>query len=169
MNNKIILIRHGQSTANVDAKLYYGPDENIVLTPKGIYQSKVLGRTLHQTFQSLMLNDEVTVIASGMTRAQLTAKHALQRFKHVNIKHDHRISECECDRDDGAQIESSRDVLARVKSLIDDHPNGSLILFTHGWLMRIVDPISGSAKNTEYRIYDRRRFQHVFMDRVLLK
>lgn len=167
MNNKIILIRHGQSTANVDTKLYYGPDENIVLTSKGEYQSKVLGRTLHQTFQSLMLNDEVTVIASGMVRAQLTAKHALHRFKHVSIKHDHRISEC--DWGDSVQVESSRSVLTRVKSLIDDHPTGSLILFTHCELMRIVDPISGAANNTEYRIYDRRRFQHVFMDRVLLK
>ena len=167
MKDKIILIRHGESVANVDPKYYSFHDSKIILTKKGVSQCTALSFNIHNIVEQLHANDKVTVIASGMTRAQLTAKHALTRFPHVPVKHDDRISECHWGNE--LQIESNHSVLNRVKSLINEHREGSLILFTHGELMRIVDPIRGPAKNTEYRIYDRRRFEDVFLDRKLIK
>lgn len=167
MKDKIVLIRHGQSVANVDPKFYYGPDKHIVLTQRGISQCKILADVIHDVIDKLHTHDELKVFASGMVRAQITARTTLHRYPHVRIMHDHRISECEWG--DSKQIESDKSVLTRVKSLVSEHDKGSLILFTHGELMRIVDPISGPAYNTEYRIYDRRKFEDIFMDRVILK
>ncbi len=63
---RIVLLRHGESVANLDSGVYeHTPDHAIELTPHGVEQAKQVGVTLREMFGE----DDVQVYVSPYVRA----------------------------------------------------------------------------------------------------
>lgn len=154
MKHKIILIRHGESLANVDPSYYFEPDQAIILSEKGVRQALSLVSIMPNLIE---LCGNVKIISSKLSRAMITADIACHKLN-ANILRDHRINECRQIFRAGEEFESTREVQDRVRSLLEDHQDTSLILFCHGELMWHLDPLKPHVRNTEYRIYDREYF-----------
>jgi broad specificity phosphatase PhoE len=154
MSYKVVLIRHGESLANVNPSYYYGPDQAIILSEKGVRQALELSKAM-KTLTSIC--GDAKIISSKLIRAMLTADIACHQMD-VEIHRDHRLNECRQVFRAGEQFESNESVRMRVKAILDDHQDTSLILFCHGELMWHLDPGKPQVENTEYRIYNRDKF-----------
>ena len=154
MSYKVVLIRHGESLANVNPSYYYGPDQAIILSERGVQQALELSKAM-KTLTSIC--GDAKIISSKLIRAMLTADIACHQMD-VEIHRDHRLNECRQVFRAGEQFESNESVRMRVKAVLDDHQDTSLILFCHGELMWHCDPLKPQVENTEYRIYDRDKF-----------
>jgi len=53
MREKIVLIRHGESLANVDSRYYMYPEEMNILSEKGAKQALLLSKPLKNIITSL--------------------------------------------------------------------------------------------------------------------
>lgn len=158
--DKIFLIRHGESLANVDNKYYFGPDQAIILTEKGVKQALNIASVVSTLVQTM---PDAKIISSKLTRAKITAQIALHKHEDKTIHEDARLNECRFTLDKN-NFEPNHSVRARIKSLLDDHP-GTLICFCHGDLMWNLDPIRPGVRNCEIRVYHR----HKFIEDHLLK
>ena len=155
MKHKIVLIRHGESLANVDPSYYFGPEPAIILTERGVQQALRLSAAMPSLLH--VCGPDTKIISSKFIRAMLTADIACHNLN-VPIIRDHRINECRQVFKASEQFESTQEVQDRVRDLIDDHPSVSLIMFCHGEVMWHLDPGKPHVKNTEYRVYDREHF-----------
>jgi broad specificity phosphatase PhoE len=166
MSYKIILIRHGESLANVNANYYFWPDQAIILTEKGAQQAMELSKKINSL---LDISGTTKIISSRLTRAMLTADIACHHTG-LEIHRDHRLNECQQIFRKGDPFESNESVRMRVKAVLDDHQDTSLILFCHGELMWHLDPGKPQVENTEYRIYNRDKFyeEHILRNNRLV-
>jgi len=92
--DKIIIVRHGQSEANVDKGLYENtPDHLINLTETGERQCLEVGRKLNSYFSK----KNVTVWTSPYNRTRQTSKLIMSQCstKNVKFKEDPRLREQE--------------------------------------------------------------------------
>lgn len=88
----IIILRHGESQANVDKSIYeHTPDYLVELTQKGREQCKACGQQL----KPLLDDKKLTVWTSPYTRARQTAQIVLEQIEgaSVSIKEDPRLRE----------------------------------------------------------------------------
>ena len=168
MSYRIILIRHGESLANVNPSYYYGPDQAIILSELGVKQALELAKSM--TSLLVICGDKTKIISSRLSRAMLTADIACHHLPHTIIHRDDRLNECKQIFRKGDQFESNKSVRMRVKAVLDAHQDTSLILFCHGELMWHLDPSKPQVANTEYRIYDRDKFynQHLLQSNNLV-
>jgi broad specificity phosphatase PhoE len=166
MSYKVVLIRHGESLANVNPSYYYGPDQAIILTERGVQQALELSKAM-KTLTSIC--GDAKIISSRLTRAMLTADIACHQLDQ-EIHRDHRLNECQQVFRKGDPFESNESVRMRVKAVLDDHKDTSLILFCHGELMWHLDPMKPQVENTEYRIYNRDKFyeEHILRNNRLV-
>lgn len=73
MKRTVYLVRHGQSEANIDPKLYYKmKDHEIPITPLGIEQAKKVGKELDEIIANRF---SVALISSPYLRAKKTEEH----------------------------------------------------------------------------------------------
>lgn len=86
MKNHLVLIRHGESTANVDESFYKLPDCCVALTPTGILQSVECGKAISEMKHINLWHDGLSVFSSKLTRAKQTAEIVLRsaHLRHVN-------------------------------------------------------------------------------------
>lgn len=77
-NRQLILIRHGESTGNVDHSFYKLPDCCVALTPTGILQSVECAKKLLNLNNFNLWHHGLTVFSSNMYRAQQTAHIVLR-------------------------------------------------------------------------------------------
>jgi 2,3-bisphosphoglycerate-dependent phosphoglycerate mutase len=95
---KIILIRHGESKANLNQNIHFEEgifDNNIELTEKGISQAIECGKKLNQGFKP---KTKVSVFHSSYRRAVQTCEtivSQLDQLKVTNITEDGRLREQE--------------------------------------------------------------------------
>lgn len=160
--SSVIFIRHGESIANVDTRYYRHPDCAIVLSQKGVDQCLDLSDKIGSLMEDDWFGKYTTVIASRMLRTQLTANIVMSKSRHHFPVHvDARINET---HHTALEVVTETDdhVRARVRSLVEEH-HTNLILFTHGMLMRSVEPAKGHALNCEVRKYDREELLDVFL------
>ena len=76
---KLICIRHGQSEANVDHKLYETlPDYTIPLTETGRHQARELGIELNTTFP--LMDNPRYLIHSPWVRARQTSEEIMSNL-----------------------------------------------------------------------------------------
>jgi bisphosphoglycerate-dependent phosphoglycerate mutase len=75
--NKLILVRHGQSTGNVDEKMYYYPDSVVCLTELGVRQAIECGNTLKSMNFKWGLGHNFQAFSSQYTRAKQTGRIVL--------------------------------------------------------------------------------------------
>ncbi len=89
--NKIIVLRHGESQANVDKGLYEDTQDHLVdLTEIGEQQCLTVGREL----QPLLNHNNITVWNSPYTRARRTTELVLSQIQaEVRYKEDPRLRE----------------------------------------------------------------------------
>lgn len=90
----IIIIRHGESEANIDKALYESnPDHLMQLTKKGKDQCIDCGKSL----QTLLNGKKITVWNSPYTRTRQTSQIVLSQIKNaeIRIKEDPRLREQE--------------------------------------------------------------------------
>ena len=160
MTHKIILVRHGESLANVDPSYYFGPDAAIILSEKGVKQALALVTKVNRLHEQIGFDK---IISSKLSRAMITADIACHQLDR-EIHRDERLNECEPVFNITQDFESNHSVRSRVKGVIDDH-EGTLILFCHGELMWHLDPVKPGPDNTEIRIYNR----DVFINEHLMK
>lgn len=79
MNLNLILIRHGESEANVRHEVYYEtPDHYINLTKKGLEQAQELGNKLSKEYNNF---DNNIIITSPWFRAKQTANVIRENIK----------------------------------------------------------------------------------------
>lgn len=79
MNLNLILIRHGESEANVRHEVYYEiPDHYIQLTEKGLEQAETLGKKLAKEYSNF---DNNVIITSPWQRAEQTASIITKHIK----------------------------------------------------------------------------------------
>lgn len=91
---RIILLRHGETTANVDSKVYSTtPDNKIELTEKGRQQAETLGQSL----KKLIKNESILFYISTFTRCSQTFENIKKSFlaNTMKILYDPRIREQE--------------------------------------------------------------------------
>ena len=157
MSYKVILIRHGESLANVDPSYYFGPEKAIILTERGVRQALALSKKIDWLLE--MCGPATKIISSKYIRAMLTADIACDHLDH-EIHRDERLNECPylIYGSSKQKYESSVDVRRRVKACFDEHQDTSLIVFCHGEVMWNLDPDKPQVENTEYRIYNRDEF-----------
>lgn len=75
---RIILLRHGETTANIDATVYSTtPDNKITLTEAGHHQARQLGKTLH----SIIKSESVLFYISTFTRCSQTFENVFRAFQ----------------------------------------------------------------------------------------
>lgn len=163
--SKIILIRHGESLGNMDEKHYQYPDAANILSPVGVQQCLTLSEVLPQYLAEDFHGVHTTVFASRYQRAQLTAEIVMSNpnLPKLPIHIDHRINEVYHSAR-GIPAEARSEVVARVRSLVEQN-HFNLILFTHGMLMGMLDPVLGAkVKNAEIRVYNR----DDFLSRILI-
>lgn len=91
----ILLIRHGESTANADFKIYREtPDHNIILTPKGEEQAHDVGRFIQDWYQANPPQGKIRLWASPYMRTTQTAMGLRDGAPQLNWDHgglDHDI------------------------------------------------------------------------------
>lgn len=149
----IILIRHGESLGNADHHFYRHHDSANILTRKGVEQCLALSKEIQNIIDLNYYGVSTTIISSRYHRARITAEIVMSEMKKPVDFIDARINERITD-DEGQPVEPEHEIRDRVKSLILQHPF-DLILFTHGMLMEVVDPVKGRPDNCEYRKYER--------------
>ena len=91
---RIILLRHGETSANLDPKIYSStPDNKIELTPNGNVQARDLGKTL----KSLIKDQSILFYISTFTRCSQTYENIYRYFRYNKKKsiYDPRIREQE--------------------------------------------------------------------------
>lgn len=156
---QIILIRHAESIANVCSSHYSKDDHRIVLSKKGISQAKKLNSQMHIILGEDYKEKNFKIIASGLTRAKLTAQIALDNFD-FEISQDVRLNERHEDSI-GYVIETEEQVQARFKQVILENPY-NLVIFTHCNLLMAVLK-SGRVKNAEVRAFHRENFIKMYL------
>lgn len=161
--NSVIFIRHGQSLGNVNHKYYHGPECSNILTATGVDQCLDLRGRIKSIMDPDYYETYTTVIASRFTRAQLTAKIVMCDTKY-DILVDARLNET-IHKAENEPIELDGDVIARVRSLIEQYEGSNLVLFCHGMMMGTIDPAKGNARNCEARKYDRDDFLRNYVQR----
>ena len=163
--NRILLIRHGESQGNIDIYQYQTvPDYALILTPKGIEQSKQAGERIKEIIGS----ESVHVYLSPYIRARQTFQH-LKTSIETNIKkivedprireqdwghlrHPNENEEIRRQRDGFSTFyyripdgESGADVYDRVSTFLETlhrdfnkshYPQNALII-THGLTLRL--------------------------------
>lgn len=164
--NSVIFIRHGQSLANVNHKYYHVPECANILTATGVDQCLELRDQMPKLMDEDYFYSHTTVIASRFTRAQITAKIVMSNTKY-DILIDARLNET-IHKAEHEPIELEGNVIARVRSLVEQYEGSNLILFTHGMLMGTIDPTRGNAKNGEARKYDRDDFLRNYVKRKVI-
>eukprot|EP00727_Mastigamoeba_balamuthi_P006694 m51a1_g2645 hypothetical protein (251) ;mRNA; r:607780-608835 len=91
---RILLVRHGESDANVDRMIYaHTPDNKIGLSPKGVLQAQDVGRKLRE-----IVGDESTVfIVSPYRRTRMTLTEIVKSFdpSQYSVREDPRVREQE--------------------------------------------------------------------------
>ena len=80
---RIILIRHGETTWNVEGR--YQGQEDIPLSPKGIAQGKAAGLALKDI--------SIDAAVSGPLSRAFDTCRFITEYHHVNIRVDERITE----------------------------------------------------------------------------
>ena len=94
MPKRIFLVRHSESIGNMNRHLFEKiPDNRIVLTEKGIKQSKELGEKL----KKIIKNESIKFYVSPYLRTRQTYYYILESFKENKKKtyYDHRLREQE--------------------------------------------------------------------------
>src|SRR5687767_4142519 len=163
--NRILLIRHGESQGNIDINQYQTvPDYALILTPKGIEQSKQAGDRIKEIIGS----ESVHVYLSPYVRTRQTFQH-LKTSIETNVKkvvedprireqdwghlrHPNENEEIRRQRDGFSTFyyripdgESGADVFDRVSTFMEtlyrdfnkkDYPQNTLII-THGLTLRL--------------------------------
>ncbi|MFA5488305.1 MAG: histidine phosphatase family protein [Candidimonas sp.] len=82
MPNKIILIRHGESTGNIDRNMYEQPDSAVCLTEKGVKQCLIAAEWLASKEHFLRWHRfGVRVYTSEYTRAIQSARIILDKIR----------------------------------------------------------------------------------------
>ncbi len=163
----IFLIRHGQSTGNVDKKLHWTtPDWKITLTDLGKEQAVKAGKEIREV---IPLNEKIAVYTSPYKRTIQTTDNLLSNFsKDVidSVKQDPRLREQEygngMNASEHEKIESERvaygtffyrikdgesggDVFDRCSTFMetlhrdfrDDNFPENVIIVTHGFTLRV--------------------------------
>jgi phosphohistidine phosphatase SixA len=157
MKSSIILIRHGESLANLNPSHYQYPDVANILSLKGVKQCLGLMDEIHTHLEPDHFGTHTKVIASEFQRAKITADIVMSK---VNLKlpitYDYRLNEV-YHIENHKPEETPEEVKHRVHSLVTHNPF-NLVLFTHGLLMRMIDPSKKSVKNCAIRKYDRQEF-----------
>ena len=163
--NRILLIRHGESQGNIDINQYQTvPDYALILTPKGIEQSKQAGDRIKEIIGS----ESVHVYLSPYVRTRQTFQH-LKTSIETNVKkvvedprireqdwghlrHPNENEEIRRQRDGFSTFyyripdgESGADVYDRVSTFLEtlhrdfnkkEYPQNALII-THGLTLRL--------------------------------
>jgi len=163
--NRILLIRHGESQGNIDINQYQTvPDYALILTPKGIEQSKQAGDRIKEIIGS----ESVHVCLSPYVRTRQTFQH-LKTSIETNVKkvvedprireqdwghlrHPNENEEIRRQRDGFSTFyyripdgESGADVYDRVSTFLEtlhrdfnkkEYPQNALII-THGLTLRL--------------------------------
>ncbi|MFF5253181.1 histidine phosphatase family protein [Streptomyces leeuwenhoekii] len=160
---RIVLVRHGESTGNVDASVYERePDHALALTERGRRQAEEAGRTLRGLFG----RERVSVYVSPYRRTHETLGALGLDPALIRVREEPRLREQDWgnwqDREDVrlqqayrdayghffyrfAQGESGADVYDRVGGFLEslwrsfeapDHPP-NVLLVTHGLAMRL--------------------------------
>jgi broad specificity phosphatase PhoE len=151
--SSVIFVRHGESLGNMDESHYLLPDVANILSPHGVKQCMDLAKVFKNHLNDDFYGVHTTVFASRFQRAYLTAQIVTSEMR-VPITIDNRLNEVyHCARKQPA--ESREHILARVRALVEQN-HFNLILFTHGMLMREIDPSRGNVANAEVRKYDRK-------------
>lgn len=87
----ILIIRHGESQANVDRSIYKRlPDRLVELTEKGIEQAKLTGKFITEKFN--IRQDNTFLFSSSYKRAQQTTEN-INLSLNLNVRIDDRIIE----------------------------------------------------------------------------
>lgn len=91
---RIILIRHGESVANLDSSIYATtPDNRIPLSPKGVEQAEEAGKKLRE----LIANESATFFVSPFLRSRQTLDAILRSsaIERPVVREDPRLREQE--------------------------------------------------------------------------
>ena len=160
---RIVLVRHGESTGNVDDTVYERePDHALALTDKGRQQARATGERIREIFG----DEQVSVYVSPYRRTHETLSAFDLDPARIRVREEPRLREQDWgnwqDRDDVrlqkayrdayghffyrfAQGESGADVYDRVGGFLEslfrsfeapDHPP-NVLLVTHGLAMRL--------------------------------
>ena len=160
---RIVLVRHGESTGNVDDTVYERePDHALALTERGRQQAEETGKRLREVFG----RERVSVYVSPYRRTHETLRAFHLDPELIRVREEPRLREQDWgnwqDRDDVrlqkayrdayghffyrfAQGESGADVYDRVGGFLEslfrsfeapDHPP-NVLLVTHGLAMRL--------------------------------
>jgi broad specificity phosphatase PhoE len=160
---RIVLVRHGESTGNVDDTVYERePDHSLALTERGWRQAEETGKRLREVFG----RERVSVYVSPYRRTHETLRAFHLDPELIRVREEPRLREQDWgnwqDRDDVqlqkayrdayghffyrfAQGESGADVYDRVGAFLEslfrsfeepDHPP-NVLLVTHGLTMRL--------------------------------
>ncbi len=161
--NRIILVRHGESLANVDDAIYETvPDHRIGLTAKGIEQAQATGAAV----RAILDGDRVDVYVSPYLRTRQTLEAMALPVADRDVRVEPRLREQDwANFQDPADIaeqkalrdryghfyyrfshgESGADVYDRVSTFLESmfrnfetqHAPGEVVIVTHGLTMRL--------------------------------
>ncbi len=161
--NRIILVRHGESLANIDDTIYETvPDHRIGLTAKGIEQAQATGATV----RDILDGDRVDVYVSPYLRTRQTleamalpvaerdvrVEPRLREQDWANFQDPADIAEQKAQRDRYGHFyyrfshgESGSDVYDRVSTFLESmfrnfetqRAPGEVVVVTHGLTMRL--------------------------------
>jgi 2,3-bisphosphoglycerate-dependent phosphoglycerate mutase len=95
---QLILVRHGETTANLDKKVYLETaDHAVPLSPEGHRQALATGDRISEHLMSQTLSGPVRVWSSPYYRTRQTAQHIRERLGFNQINHDYceHINLCE--------------------------------------------------------------------------
>lgn len=99
---RIILIRHGETTWNVEGR--YQGQEDIPLSPKGIAQGKAAGLALKDI--------SIDAAVSGPLSRAFDTCRFITKYHHVNIRIDERITEISHGRWEGVHADEIKKKLS---------------------------------------------------------
>lgn len=100
---RIILIRHGETTWNVEGR--YQGQEDIPLSPKGIAQGKAAGLALKDI--------SIDAAVSGPLSRAFDTCRFITEYHHVNIRVDERITEISHGRWEGVHADEIKKTIRK--------------------------------------------------------
>lgn len=107
-NSKVMVMRHGEGTHNVQGIISCALDSGVCLTEKGREQAKKSGESLQNTKIDL-------IICSPLERAKETAEEFIKGFgKNIKVVYDERVREIDAGKMEGKTME---EWLAQFKNL----------------------------------------------------
>ena len=124
---RIILIRHGETTWNVEGR--YQGQEDIPLSPKGIAQGKAVGLALKDI--------SIDAAVSGPLSRSFDTCRFITEYHHVNIRVDERITEISHGRWEGVHADEIKKSYPKEFELWHNRPEQENGTSTNGWNSKI--------------------------------